>query len=614
MSDWLLNGDDFEDVYGLHISGAVGCGVHPLSVHVDEYAALPGGEYKGEKVHPRPFTLIGTLTGTTLANLHAQRQALISVMDTDEPVTITYTGAAVNKEITAYYESGLEVEFNTDEPCYWERVALNFLAEDPYWYATSSSSETLDSNDSATFRYVAAREGGIWHEMGPPSSGGLVLSIATTDDKVYLAGDFTNWNGDGDSDYVVVYDKDAGTYSSFGDGLNGAVRYITIGPDGYVYICGEFINAGSDSNADYIAKADPTDVSPAWENVGGGPGVGTVTAVYQCAFDHQGNLYIVGNFTNWDGTGADYIAVYDGSSWDEVVAGENPNSIVSCIAIDDDDIVYIGGTFTTINGTTYNRIAYYDGSWNSMGGGANNIVYVIVLTPDGSLYAGGNYISIGNVTTSFIARWNGSFWEELAGGLTGSQVSSIDVDANGILFVGGDISTAGGVTIYNGLAVWNKTTWYNFDLNIPSAVLRAISVNTDGNIWIGHDQNGTTGTFSGTTTVTNDGTAIAYPIITISRSGGTTATLKSLGNETTGTRIPLDYSLLDGETLTLDFTPGAKAFTSNFFGSRLGISNHNIVDFNLESGSNTISCFVDTSGGPTVIVTIEWTERYKGLD
>jgi len=120
----------------------------------------------------------------------------------------------------------------------------------------------------------------------------------------------------------------------------------------------------------------------------------------------------------------------------------------------------------------------------------------------------------------------------------------------------------------------------------------------------------------GTATVTNDGTAPAHPILRVYRSGGTSAALYSLRNETTGKALMFNYALLDGETLTVDCRPDKQSITSSFFGSRPGaiLANSDFGSFVLQAGANQITCFVDVAGAPTVTAWLEWVTASKGAD
>lgn len=75
-----------------------------------------------------------------------------------------------------------------------------------------------------------------------------------------------------------------------------------------------------------------------------------------------------------------------------------------------------------------------------VGGGA---VHAHVVMPNGDIVVGGDFTSAGGVTAQYIARWDGTRWSALGSGLNG-PVRSLAVLPNGDLIVGGAFSTAGG--------------------------------------------------------------------------------------------------------------------------------------------------------------------------
>jgi hypothetical protein len=93
-----------------------------------------------------------------------------------------------------------------------------------------------------------------------------------------------------------------------------------------------------------------------------------------------------------------------------------------------------------------------------LSGELNNIAYCQTVY-NGELYVGGKFTTAGGVSASNIAKWNGTAWSALGSGITGSntgsnsQVTSMAV-YNGELYVGGDFTTAGGVSA-NYIAKWN---------------------------------------------------------------------------------------------------------------------------------------------------------------
>jgi hypothetical protein len=78
----------------------------------------------------------------------------------------------------------------------------------------------------------------------------------------------------------------------------------------------------------------------------------------------------------------------------------------------------------------------------------------------------------------------------------------------------------------------------------------------------------------------------------------------------------MNYALLDGETLTFDFTPAGRDITSSFWGSRFDalLSQSDWGTWRLGPGNNVISAFVVPVGAPTVTATITWRKTYWSCD
>jgi len=116
--------------------------------------------------------------------------------------------------------------------------------------------------------------------------------------------------------------------------------------------------------------------------------------------------------------------------------------------------------------------------------------------------------------------------------------------------------------------------------------------------------------------VVNNGSHIAYPVIKIKRTGGTSAIMTWIKNETTGATLFLDYSLLDGEEVVLDFRQGKRGVTSSMFGDVWDavLRGSDFGNFFLMPGSNSISVFVRDEGDPTVDASIRWQTSHWSMD
>jgi len=631
---WVV---DFDDL-NFDVSGMIGAGMSPITLNVDSYAILPGGELNSQKTEVRPFSLTGWVRGTSLEDLHAKRQTLIDEFKPNakvglQPVVLRYTGAAVDKEINAYYQGGLEGRIRGDFPCLEQNVALRFLATDPDFYEIGESADILDSNDTdANRRNVSARlrSTGQWDTLGPPNAAGVYnqcYAIAVGQDRtVYFGGNFTNFDNIAAADYIVQYTPSTATWAAVGAfAFNGTVRGLIVGPNGDVYAGGQFTEALG--NRDHIAYYDVS--AGAWVAMGNPLGGGAViNYILRMAFDSNGDLYVVGNFTTIAGVAnASYIARWDGAAWNAVgnpLAGAAVVTEIFDVAIDSQDNVYVGGNFTTFGGVAgADYIAMWDGANWTQVVQLNGTVDSLEMAPDDTLYLGGAFTNAGGeANADRIASWNGQAVSALSTGANGI-VAMLSLAPDGLLYAAGIFTTIGGL-VAPSVAAWNGASWAHLDLTwAGGAQLRSVLpdpypdpvVIQNYDLWVGFAASGTNN-YAGLITAANDGTEEAYPRIKVRRTGGTSATLYSVRNETAGKVLWFAYDLLDGEELTIDLSPTQKSITSSFWGARPDaiLPNSDFGTWSLLPGDNDVSCFVDVAGGPTIEVEIIWPDAYWSAD
>jgi hypothetical protein len=639
---------DLDTQYGLKMGSVSGEGMGPIANLLDSYAIIPGGEMQGYKTQSRPFTMTGLIQGTSFANLHAKRQALLNVLKPDavpddQPIIFRYTGATVHKQISAYYEGGLEYAVDARD-CTWENVALRFLAADPYWYEIGQSAAVLDSYDTATLRYIAARfmTTGLWSATGlaaNPITGGTINAICIASDKsVWIGGDFTGWGNVHGRDYVARYIPGTGWAHVGADhDVNGIVYAIAEGPDGKIYVGGAFTDVAAIPNADYVAVWD----GAAWGVVGNpNSGGAAFTSVRCLEFDHSGNLYMGGTFTDVQGVAlAHCLARWDGANWTavgDIVTATTTLVCVYAISIDSRDYIAIGGNFTNLVGdgdadywATCNG---YGAVWTAINDIAlNGVVYAMNHSHDDILYVGGAFTNAAGIANAdYILGYRG--WEghvpfALSTGAD-DTVYSIHIAEDGLIWVGGDFVVIGGMAARH-FAIWNGSSWVLPDLywGAGSAV-NAIDtgvpdpvIDQNYDVWVANDSTGAE-QMAGSVTITNDGTENAYPVLKIERvleavyKGGPLATLYQIRNETTGKTLHFNYPLLGGEVLTVDTTPSRKKVWSSFFGRRASaiLPSSDLGTFCLQPGTNVITAYVWCAAGPVISVTATWADSYWSLD
>ena len=200
--------------------------------------------------------------------------------------------------------------------------------------------------------------------------------------------------------------------------------------------------------------------SPSWSSLGT-----PVNSVYTMALDNSSYLYAGGNFSSMSGVGTTaYIARWNfsQSTWESI--GQT-NNVVNSIALDNSPSpnVLCGGIFTIFQGPIYaHYLAYYQsgtGLWFPLGVGTDYSVSKLVYDPKSDqIYVGGGFS--GSADSLFKFNCIGIFnrttgtWKALGTG-TNDHVNAIVLDGAGNVYIGGQFTTAGGVTV-NGIARWGK--------------------------------------------------------------------------------------------------------------------------------------------------------------
>lgn len=178
------------------------------------------------------------------------------------------------------------------------------------------------------------------------------------------------------------------------------------------------------------------------------------STVRRVAVRPDGRLVIAGEFTRIGNRLRSRVAqlLPDGSLDESFDPGEGPNAFVSALALDPEGRVLIGGGFTAVSGVSRT----YLGRLTERGlvdlgfdASANNYVWVFGVQSDGRILAGGDFTQINGETANRLVRLrpNGTVDRSFDSG-TGpnASVSSIAVQADGNVLVGGDF------TEFNGLS------------------------------------------------------------------------------------------------------------------------------------------------------------------
>ena len=235
-----------------------------------------------------------------------------------------------------------------------------------------------------------------------------------TDGRIVVGGSFSNFDGVAQSAITRLnYDGSLDSTFNLGSGADNPVYALALSPvDGKILVGGAFATInGVTFNG--IGRLN-TDGTPDSGFNSGGVGAGSTgssATVYALAVQSDGKIIIGGNFTSYNGVTMNHLARLntDGSLDTNFNVGTGANDSVQAATIQLDGKILIGGLFTNFNGVALNYIARLntDGSVDTSftpGVGANNPVSSIAVQTDGYIILGGQFTTCSGVTRNRVTR------------------------------------------------------------------------------------------------------------------------------------------------------------------------------------------------------------------
>ena len=564
------------------IDSFVGFGMSPF-VNNKQPTAEGRSIYQNSNKTDREIIITGHINGGSYEDLQSNRKSLIDLFKydaspEDQPIVLRYIGMDdLDNQMTDAVHikcrliDGLGGIWKIGE----EYVTLSFEAlDDPYLdgdvtdilgYSTTLTSVNHILERSAT---------GIWQKMGTGAGAQINKVIYGSDGYLYVAGNFSTFNGVSCSKIVKVAPD--GTTTALGTFSVNYIYDVVQAIDGTLYI------VGLDNTTYFVYKWG----GATWTNAGSGLNVSG--ALTDLTFDNAGYLYVSGVGGVWK---------LAGGVWTQVGNITNVGNVVfdqydSIYAADGTSLYrYSGsGTWPAFMSVPQCRTLFYEHGY-------------IYAAPRGQTSSQTAYIyKINIATATVIHTW-----------LLNHTTTSYFANINKIYRVEDKIYFSGSFKTVDGVSYPGHTFYLIGDTVYPLEVefsLGGANVKSvcsiNGNLIMG-------GYFVGdayTATVnvkTNYGTRVR-PKFRISGVG----TLWQIKNYINGDIIYFDgLSIQNGEVLILDLEAGT--FTSNYRGNMLQYINESISSLNwaLEPGENNISVLMSLTSG---LVTMSYSTRYWSLD
>jgi hypothetical protein len=614
MSDWKIVVDgvvkDFQDDYNYRVEHFPGTGMPPLNNIFTNFALLDGSTYQRTRAENRVFSLIGTLSGSSVSDLHLLRKNLIDAVKPDrtaspEAVELQYTGAGSTLQGSVFYDAGLE--FGQPEVFSELQIGLRFVMPNPYWEKTTSTSTTMENRGGLTYHNFLYTDGqGNWSSA---SFNDDVLAVAfDASANLYVGGDFTTING---SDFPYIAKYDGTDWTSIGS-MNGDVRDIV--PFGNsIYVAGSFTGVSGSTDVYHIAKYDGS----TWTKLASGVN-GTAQSI---SLTRNDILYVAGqqDAANQGDIFTGGLSQWNGSTWSAV--GACPKATIRATALDSRDNLYIGGISTSLGASAASYVDMWNGAnWASLvGASLNSSIWDLAVGIDDTLYVTGCFTDIGGTTFYNVAHYDGVSWKDMAGGTGGTGCAlSLEVnDNNGIVHMGGDFLKAGSLDGSTNFVQWKGTSWALQEVEVKNFLtasggppVNTIAVDPDTKRMAVGLSGSATILIPAASTLTNNGTAIAEPTVIISDS----ASFRHFINNTSDKIIRTTYFVNAEETVTLNLANDT--FESDIFGNIINTitTDSHLSTWKLLPGDNAVNIYAPRELAGPFNITIKWRERFWSLD
>ncbi|MCC6372292.1 MAG: T9SS type A sorting domain-containing protein [Bacteroidia bacterium] len=178
----------------------------------------------------------------------------------------------------------------------------------------------------------------------------------------------------------------------------------------------------------------------------------------------QNKLYVFGDFARAGDYYNKYIAVWNGSNWENT--NHKVNGPIDCSDIYNGEL-YVSGTFDSIGGIACNSVAKFDGvNWHSLSHPVKHNIIGGIKFFKGTLYMAGQVTSASS--SANLSYWDGTQWIPWVGvsGNVNKAVFGLTV-IDTMLYVYGRFNSIAG-TNCKGLAAYNGKRWYGLGQGIST--------------------------------------------------------------------------------------------------------------------------------------------------
>jgi hypothetical protein len=305
-----------------------------------------------------------------------------------------------------------------------------------------------------------------------PNAGAAVYTILPSGSTIFIGGSFITMGGVTRNRVASVQiDSISGVLTAWNPNCNGGPVQALVADDTSVYIGGSAFGTVGGVTQNRIAKvtSDTGSVISLKHHLTG-------DNVYALDIDNDKNIYIGGGMTLV--YGEDRNRVLSTNMNNGLISSFNPNAGSTVYSLlPSGSTLFIGGAFTTMSGVTRNRVASVvldgiSGSLTAWNPNCNGGPVRALVADDATVYIGGDaFGTVGGVTQNRITKVTSDTGAviSLKHHLAADNVSSVDIDSDKNVYIGG------GMTI-----VYGETRNRALSTNMNNGLISSFHPNSNG--------------------------------------------------------------------------------------------------------------------------------------
>lgn len=317
----------------------------------------------------------------------------------------------------------------------------------------------------------------------------IKTTAVQADGKMIVAGFFSSVMGE-PRNYIVRLNRDGTLDTGFNPAVGGDVYSVAVQPDGKILLGGAFKSvAGSGRKS--IARLT---AAGTLDNSFDDPNLNNT--VLSIALQADGKILVGGAFTSVAGSLRGNIARLTATGALDIDFNPNANGVVNSIVVQADGAILLGGSFTSVSSTNRNCIARLttagalDSGFNANVVGfspnSNGVVSSVTVQADGQILLGGFFRTVAGITRNSIARVTATGALDVSFNPNpNGPINSIALQADGQILLGGSFTAMAGRT-RNHIARVTATGALDlsFDPNANGPVF-SMALQADGKILLG---------------------------------------------------------------------------------------------------------------------------------